>query len=82
MALSMNRQRFGAALRARRGDLTIRDAAEQVGTNIKSYHAAERGHTEPSVVTMGKLCAWLDRDIWDFFDDVAEEQPVVPVLID
>ncbi|MBE2186702.1 MAG: helix-turn-helix transcriptional regulator [Rhodothermales bacterium] len=79
MARTFNRQRFGAALLAHRGDLSIRDAAEAAGVGAKTYHDAERGHTEPSVTTLGKLCAWLGRDIWDFFD---VEEPVMPVLID
>lgn len=79
MAKTFNRSRFAAALRARRGDLSIRTAADEAGIAFGVLHDAERGHTEPSVGTLGKLCTWMDRDIWDFFDD---EPAVVPVLID
>lgn len=81
MSRTFNRSRFGAALAAHRTALGLnqREAAEASGVSQALLSDVERGVRAPLHETVGKLCAWLERDMADFWDDVPD---VTPVLID
>lgn len=52
---------LGSTVRAKRGENTIRETAEEIGVAAATLSRIERGHT-PDLVTFGKLCEWLGID--------------------
>ena len=72
---------LGGLVRAKRGKVTLRQAAAEIGIGPATLLRVESGRV-PDVSTFGKLCIWLGRDPREFLgapplDSEAHEVPEV-----
>ena len=58
--------RLAQALKAKRDDMTMREAVKASGIPYSSYNRMERGVGTPSIENLMRACAWLDRSMDDF----------------
>jgi transcriptional regulator with XRE-family HTH domain len=68
---------LGAMLRERRGKLSLRQAAAEVGVSFSTFTRVEAG-AQPDLTSFTLLCAWLGVSPGQFFTPVTERQ-VAPI---
>lgn len=68
---------FGAMLKERRGPLSLRQAASEVGVSFSTFTRVENGG-QPDLTSFTLLCAWLGVSPGQFFMPVTERQ-VTPI---
>lgn len=66
--------KLGRAIQGRRGDSTLREAADVVGVADNTLSRLERGAHRPSLRTAMKLAAWLNWSVEEVVE--AAETPV------
>ena len=64
-------QALGAMIRERRGSVSLRQAAGEVGVSFSTLTRAENG-AQPDLASYSKICAWLGVPPSRFFTTVAE----------
>lgn len=64
---------LGRMLRARRGKLSLRQAADDAGVSFSTFSRVEAG-SQPDLTTFTRLCAWLKVAPSRFFSPVAERE--------
>jgi transcriptional regulator with XRE-family HTH domain len=64
---------LGELLKARRGQLSIRQAAQEAGISFSTLSRVEAG-AQPDLATFMQLCAWLAVSPSRFFTPVVERQ--------
>ena len=60
---------LGRNIRARRGDLSLRDFSRKLGVSKSELHRIESGLQNVSISTIELLCARLKCGIADLFED-------------
>jgi DNA-binding XRE family transcriptional regulator len=68
---------LGAAMRAKRADMSGDDAAEALGIERGTYYRIERGAREPSADTALLLARWLGITMEEVYD-AARRPPPLP----
>lgn len=68
MGTQFDLSRFVTALKAKRGQQSLRDVAEQCGVNASTLSRIENGAV-PELDTLTTLCDWLGRSPGDFFSE-------------
>lgn len=58
--------RFSAALRAKRGQRSLRDVAAELGLNYQRYSDYENSVCRPGLIHFLTLCTWMGVDA-DYF---------------
>ena len=59
-------EKLASALRERRGERTMQDAADDSGIPRSCYNRMEKGYGSPSVENLLRACNWLGRSVDDF----------------
>lgn len=78
---SLDLVQLGAMVRARRGDLSLRQAAAEAGVSFSTITRTEAGG-QPDLTSFTLLCAWLGVSPSQFFSPIAErEVPAVDEAI-
>lgn len=64
---------LGALIKAKRGDVPLREAAKEIGIGSATLMRIQNGHM-PDIHTFGKICKWLEVDPGEF---LGFKQPAV-----
>ena len=56
---------LGAMIKTRRGEKSLKKAADEIGVSSATLLRVENGHT-PDIHTFAKLCKWIDVDPGEF----------------
>jgi transcriptional regulator with XRE-family HTH domain len=70
---SLDLAQLGAMVRARRGALSLRQAAAEAGVSFSTLTRAEAGG-QPDLTSFTLLCAWLGVSPSQFFNPIAERE--------
>ena len=65
----LDTDKLGTALREKRGDESMRDAAAATGISLTSYRRMENGWGMPSVDNLMRACEWLDKSVETFREE-------------
>jgi transcriptional regulator with XRE-family HTH domain len=71
--LSLDLAQLGAMVRARRGGLSLRQAAAEAGISFSTLTRVESGG-QPDLTSFTLLCAWLGASPSQFFNSIAERE--------
>ena len=63
---TFNARLFASMLRARRGEMSLRQVEDFAGVSPSTLSRAENGKT-PDVITFATLCGWLGEEPAQFF---------------
>lgn len=64
-------KKFADAVRAHRGERTLKEAAEETGLSQTAIMRIETGTVTPTAPTLATLCAWMGVSMDSFTTEVA-----------
>lgn len=67
--VEIDRERLAGAIRLERQTTSLGTIAAQLGISRATLNRLERGLYEPQARTFMRVCAWLNRDPWDFVEE-------------
>jgi len=75
--MEFNRTKFSQDLKAKRGDLSLREVGLVTGVPISTLSRLEGRHTNPDLINLIILCRWMGRAITDYVCEYDIVEPEV-----